>query len=112
MKSIIQSDKNHCFLCSRNGYTEEHHIFGGPDRAMSETYGLKVRLCLDCHKGNDGVHGNTEKAKKLGKGLHMSGQLVFENYYGQKKYKTDEPEWFYDQSPREKFMQLFRKNYL
>lgn len=112
MKSIIQTDKDRCYLCGRYGQTEEHHVFGGPDRLMSEKYGLKVRLCIECHKGNDGAHGSSEKAKRLRKGLHMSGQHVFENYYGKKKYKTKEPEWFYDRTPREKFMQLFRKNYL
>lgn len=112
MKSVICNDKSRCYLCGRYGPTHEHHIFGGPDRNMSEKYGLKVPLCLDCHEGNDGAHGRSERAKSLRKGLHMSGQAIFESYYGQKKYKTKEPDWFYDRSPREKFMQLFRMNYL
>ena len=112
MDSVICKDRSRCFLCGCNKVAHEHHIFGGPDRQISEKYGLKVYLCFECHKGDDGVHGKTEKAKNLRKGLHMSGQLVFENYYGQKQYKTNEPEWFYDRTPREKFMQLFRMNYL
>ena len=112
MKSVICNDKTRCFLCGCNRVAHEHHIFGGPDRQMSEKYGLKVYLCFECHKGDDGVHGKSEKAENLRKGLHMSGQAVFESFFAKKKYKTKEPEWFYDREPREKFMQLFRMNYL
>lgn len=112
MKSIIHNEKGCCFLCGKYGVTQEHHIFGGRNREMAEKYGLKIQLCLDCHTGKDGAHGGTDKAENLRKGLHISGQAVFESYYSQKKYKTKEPEWFYDREPREKFMQLFGINYL
>ena len=112
MTSVIHTKKGECYLCGRYCQTQEHHIFGGPNRSVSEKYGLKVQLCLDCHLGKDGVHGGTDKAINLKKGLHKCGQLVFESYYADKKYKTKEPEWFYDGSPREKFMELFGRNYL
>jgi hypothetical protein len=51
MKSIIQLNKNYCYICrEQTGYIverrglEEHHIFGGPNRKLSEKYGLKVYL--------------------------------------------------------------------
>ena len=31
----------------------------------------------------------------------MSGQTAFENYYAARGYKTKEPDYFYDRSPRE-----------
>ena len=43
MRSIIAEDKeNSCFICGSCDRIEEHHIFGGPDRQVSEKYGLKV----------------------------------------------------------------------
>ena len=112
MKSIINTKKGECFLCGRITHTEEHHIFGGQNRKLSEKYGLKIQACPLCHRGDDGVHGHTEKSKDLRHGLKMSGQLAFENYYETKKYKTKEPDYFYDRKPREKFRQLFGVNYL
>lgn len=111
MKSIIYSEKGQCFLCERYGQTEEHHIFGASNRAISEKYGLKIQICPECHRGNEGIHGKKCK-EELKKGLKMMGQRAFEKHYAEKKYKTKEPEWFYDRSPREKFMQLFGRNYL
>ena len=55
--SILGSRKGRCYLCSRCGQTQEHHIFGGPNRTLSEKYGLKVYLCLECHAtGKHAVH--------------------------------------------------------
>lgn len=112
MKSIIHTQKGQCYLCGRYGLTEEHHIFGGANRTLSERYGLKVQICPSCHRGNDGVHGNGLKAAGLRSGLKISGQAAFENYYAARKYKTKEPDYFYDRPPREKFIQLFGVNYL
>lgn len=36
--SILGSRKGRCYLCGRYGHTEEHHIFGGPNRTLSEKY--------------------------------------------------------------------------
>ena len=112
MKSIIRTKKGQCYLCGRYGPTEEHHIFGGANRTLSEKYGLKVHLCPECHRGNDGVHGSGLKAAGLRGTLKMIGQAAFENYYAARKYKTKEPAYFYDRPPREKFLQLFGVNYL
>ena len=50
-KSIIQNKDGCCYMCDllgtrQQGYTiEEHHCFGGPNRKLSEKYGLKIYLC-------------------------------------------------------------------
>lgn len=91
--SILCSDKLHCYLCGRYGYTEEHHIFQGGNRKLSEEYGLKVYLCLYCHReGKKAAHrdGETENY------LHRIGQQAFENKYGS----------------RQEFMKIFKENYL
>lgn len=73
MKSIIQADREHCFLCGRNSHAdyyglEEHHVFEGRGRKkLSEQYGLKVYICGDrCHRnGKDSVHKNAKVARIL-----------------------------------------------
>lgn len=53
-----------CFLCGKTGVLEDHHVFGGPFRAKSERYGLKVGLCgISCHReGKRAVHQCRETA--------------------------------------------------
>jgi hypothetical protein len=69
MKSVIQTEKDHCYLCKRNASFEpldEHHVFFGPYRAKSEKYGLKVYLHHQtCHLG--GVHKNAEICRMIQK---------------------------------------------
>lgn len=70
MKSIIQQDKTHCFLCGMNANLEpldEHHVYGGSNRKLSERYGLKVYLHHNkCHIfGKESVHGNAEINRTL-----------------------------------------------
>ncbi len=91
MKSVILNDFNEkCYLCGSYNGIQEHHIFGGPDRKMSEKYGLKVHLCVLCH---DRVHG--KNGKPMMDMLHEIGQRAFEETYD-----------------REKFRKEFRKSYL
>ena len=64
-----------CWLCGRNGAADpldKHHIFGGPNRKLSDRFGLTVYLCHhDCHIfGEDAVHQNAETARRL----HEYGQ--------------------------------------
>lgn len=93
MKSIIRNNKKgQCYICSRITPTEEHHIFSGPNRRLSEKYGLKVYLCPCCHRDNKtGVHADRERADHL----HRIGQSAFERNH-----------------TRAEFMQIFGKNYL
>lgn len=95
MKSIIQKQNNHCFVCQtdRGQVLEEHHIFFGPSRKLSEKYGLKVPLCIEHHRGTNGVHG--KNGKQLNEKLKKIAQRKFEETH-----------------TREEFMRIFGKNYL
>lgn len=70
-KSILQSDKERCYLCG--GFPtfydplDKHHIFGGALRKKSERYGLTVYLHHNkCHIfGAEAVHANAEKNRAL-----------------------------------------------
>lgn len=103
MKSIIAEDKeNSCFICGSCDRIEEHHIFGGPDRQVSEKYGLKVHLCNAHHHGTYGVHG--KNGKELQKYLHELGQITIEE-----KWVAEGIAWG---DARDRFRREFRKSYL
>lgn len=90
MKSIIQ-DKKRCFVCKTTLQLEDHHIFGGCRRKLSEKHGLRVWLCNTHHnQPKTGAHFN----KELMNELHIIGQTKFEELYG-----------------HDKFMEVFKKNY-
>lgn len=94
MKSIIETDSKSCYICGHNRGLEEHHIFfGTANRRMSEKYGLKVHLCMSCHKDNKrGVHGQN---KPMDNYLKEKAQRAFEQNH-----------------TREEFISVFGKNYL
>lgn len=51
MKSIIQTNKDYCYLCGKTGSLEEHHIFNGTaNRKKSEEDGMKVYVHSVCHR--------------------------------------------------------------
>jgi len=90
IKSIIQLNSERCFLCGGIA-TEWHHIFGGFNRNNSEKYGLKVKLCHNCHnEPPQGAHHN----KRVRKMLEIIGQEAFEQAY-----------------PALNFLQIFGRNY-
>ena len=97
MKSIIQEDREHCFICGKNANADywgldEHHVYGGANRKMSEKYGLKVYICHDsCHLG--GVH----KDANLNRSVQAIVQKRAMQYYG----------W-----TLQEFIRIFRKNYM
>lgn len=100
MKSIIQTDRTHCFMCEKHanavyGGLEEHHVYGGYGvRQISEKYGFKVYLCHFCHnEPPDGVHHNKENRLAL----QAKVQQIAMDYYG----------WSKDQ-----FRQIIGKNYI
>lgn len=83
MDSILQTDKEHCYLCGMNANLEPldcHHIFGGSNRKKSEEHGLKVYLHHSkCHIfGKDAVHQNAEVNRKL----KAEAQRAAMQYYG------------------------------
>lgn len=87
MKSIVQEDKTHCFLCGRNANFEpldEHHVFFGINRKNSEKYGLKVYLHhSECHIfGKNSVHQNT----KVDRAIKETVQKRAMQYYGWSEY--------------------------
>ena len=59
-KSILDTRKGICFLCGQHDFTEVHHIFGGPNRRISddmrEHYGeTKNRAPRGVQKIQDGI---------------------------------------------------------
>lgn len=65
MHSIIQKEKA-CYICGAEVMLEEHHVYGGPCRKLSERYGLKVYLCHYCHnEPPNGVHFNAAVNERL-----------------------------------------------
>lgn len=93
MKSIIQTDKQECYLCGGRA-SEEHHVMKGTsNRKWSEKYGLKVYLCPICHRiGKHAVHNNRETDLRL----IQTAQKIFELQVG----------------TREDFRRIFGKSYL
>jgi hypothetical protein len=71
---------------------EEHHIFGGKNRSLSEHYGLKVYLCHEHHQSST---ESIQRNKEINQLMHEIGQRAFEERY-----------------PNLNFMQIFGKNYL
>lgn len=100
-KSIMHNKQDGtCYLCmllnhdyDRRYYLEEHHVIeGNPGRKLSEHYGLKVYLCMQHHReGPEAVHKNEKNRRKL----ERAAQEAFE-----KKYS------------REKWMDVFKRNYI
>ena len=86
MQSIIQHDRDRCYICGRNGVgdpLECHHVFGAANRDHSEEDGMKVYLCGSrCHRaGLNSVHQNRKVADKL----KAEAQKVWEATYGSRE---------------------------
>ena len=91
-RSIIDHMSTECFRCGNTRNLEVHHIFHGPNRKKSEHYGLKVRLCMHCHRDNKkGVHSDHQ----FDLDLKRYAQTLFETKYSHNL-----------------FVQEFGKNYL
>lgn len=94
--SILQKRDGRCYLCMLQGddtqkIIEEHHIFGGPRRAISEAEGLKCYLCPEHHRfGSASAHMNAETRLRL----QRLAQMVWEIEHS-----------------REEWMELMGKNY-
>lgn len=98
MKSIIQNDRTFCFLCGQNAGSDpldEHHVYNGANRKISEKYGLKVYLHHNkCHIfGRDSVHQNAAVNRALKAQVQ---QIAMEHY-----------NWTVDD-----FRRIFGKSYL
>ncbi len=89
----MNSSMNHCYVCKRTGPLENHHVYKGPNRKISEKYGLKVKLCAMCHRGEKGVHGRD--GHKLDLQLKREFQTLFEKDHS-----------------RDEFIKIIGRNYL
>lgn len=112
MKSILQ-DSEDCYFYTHRCDADpdhpmhtwqqlhKHHIFGGANRKLSEKYGLWVNICcIRCHNGGpESVHMKPNQGKDLF--LKQQAQRAFESH----TYKDF-------QGSREKFMEIFGRNYL
>ena len=115
MKSILQDKKSgRCFICEHwrgdDGMKrdlEEHHIFYGPNRHLSEVYGLKVMLCRyhhqgDIHGAHDAIHNNSDKTNDIR--LKQIVQQAWEKKYAKAEAGTEEA--------HQEFRGIFGKNYM
>lgn len=98
MQSIVQTDKETCFLCGQypcGDPLDKHHIFGGALRNKSEKYGLFVYIHHNkCHIfGKRSVHQNA----KINYALKATAQVIAMEHYG----------W-----SEEDFRREFYKNYI
>ena len=90
-ESIIQKERQ-CYFCGKVMDLERHHVFAGvANRPISESYGLWVWLCHNCHTGNSGAQYDKERNLEL----KQEAQKAFQMYFG-----------------RQMWMKLIRKNYL
>ena len=91
MKSILQNEKE-CYVCKTTKGLHLHHGFFGPNRKISDKYGLVVWLCGKHHNlSNEGVHFNPE----LDRAIKQELQRKFEETH-----------------TREQFMAIIGRNYL
>lgn len=115
MKSIIQDKKSgRCYICEHWRFDdslktglEEHHIFYGPNRNLSEKYGLKVMLCRHHHQGDihgatDEIHNNPDKTND--QRIKAIGQTAWEKKFAKATAGSEEA--------HEEFRKIFGKNYL
>ena len=106
METIMPTTKGICYICGREGRTEEHHcIHGYANRRIAEKEGLKVWLCHECHRnGKHAVH----RCKETDLYLEQEAQTVWEQKYIS-KYPYDN---YSKEAAREEFIRLFGKSYL
>lgn len=83
-KSILiqPEDWNECCVCG--GRAEAcHHVFGGPNRKISDREGFTVPLCNRCHNMSDsGVHFNREADLRL----KRWAQRVYEKSHSREEF--------------------------
>lgn len=93
MKSILQDEKK-CYITGSTIGLHEHHIFGGPNRSLSEKYGLKVWLSWDYHIA-DSPNRTPHNDPEIDLWLKRIAQRKFEETHS-----------------RQEFMLRFGRNYL
>lgn len=61
--SIMTDDMESCYICGLRA-EEIHHCMHGPDKKLSEQYGLMVPLCRRCHEKVHHVGGDYDRELK------------------------------------------------
>lgn len=90
-KSLLQNEKK-CYITGSTNNLHQHHVYGGCNRKNSDKYGCWIWLRADWHNlSSYGVHFNKELDLKL----KRECQKKFEEKYS-----------------HEKFMEVFKRNYL
>ena len=91
---IINPEHMECAVCGKNRDLEWHHVVHGTaNRKISDKYGLTVWLCRDCHYG---LHFRPlDRWREVDLQLKEVAQKKFEDIHG-----------------HDKWMELFKKNYL
>ena len=98
-RSILQRKDGTCYLCARlhgdyrqHPVLHEHHVFGGPNRDISEAEGFKVYLCPAHHlEGPEAVHRNINSMRLI----QRDAQATYEKTH-----------------TREEFMAMIGRNFL
>ena len=87
-KSILQTEKK-CYISGAEYNLDCHHVMGGPNRKIADKWGLWVWIRHDIHMD---LHDRNAELKLQ---LKQDAQRAFEKLYS-----------------HEKWIELFRKNYL
>ncbi len=88
----------YCRLCGEWRRLELHHVFGGCYRKKSETYGMVILICRECH---DKLHFAPDSAERMRK-LRARYQAIFERRYPNLSFlKVFGRNWGDDEEPME-----------
>ena len=61
--TILTDNIDECWVCHRPA-VEMHHVFHGPDKALSERLGMMAPLCRECHGRVHHVNGELDAELK------------------------------------------------
>ena len=86
--SVITNDMEHCIICGRKRQAIHEIFFGNANRQKSKDWGMTLPLCDEHHQL---IHRN--RTARIA--TQKVGQKKFEELYG-----------------HEKFMEVFKKNYV
>lgn len=75
MESIVQSNKDICFICKKYGATDIHHVFNGANKKRSEEDGMLLFLHRCCHRW---LHDHPTSNRTIKKRC----QMVWMRHYG------------------------------
>lgn len=75
----MTDDMGSCYVCGARA-DEIHHCMHGPDKKLSEKYGLMVPLCRKCHSKVHHVGGELDRI------LKQDAQRAFIRHYLGKCY--------------------------